>query len=88
MIDLEISQEMSNFTATDNGVNSSPTLIKREISTDISLADGEIILLGGLAEQKNNDSKTGFGLLPLFTSEGSDSSKTDIVIVLQVRKIR
>ncbi|QQK72171.1 type II secretion system protein GspD [Pectobacterium versatile] len=88
VIDLKISQEMSNFTATDNGVNSSPTLIKREISTDISLQDGEIILLGGLAEQKNTDSKTGFSLLPLFTSEGSDSSKTDIVVVLQVRKIR
>ncbi|KHT23412.1 type II secretion system protein GspD [Pectobacterium carotovorum] len=88
IIDLKISQEMSNFTATDNGVNASPTLIKREISTDISLADGEIILLGGLAEQKNTDSKTGFSLLPLFTSEGSDSSKTDIVVVLQVRKIR
>ncbi|MEQ9936408.1 type II secretion system protein GspD [Pectobacterium polonicum] len=88
VIDLKISQEMSNFTATDNGVNASPTLIKREISTDISLADGEIILLGGLAEQKNTDSKTGFSLLPLFTSEGSDSSKTDIVVVLQVRKIR
>ncbi|MEI7198629.1 type II secretion system protein GspD [Pectobacterium parvum] len=88
VIDLKISQEMSNFTATDNGVNSSPTLIKREISTDISLQDGEIILLGGLAEQKNTDSKTGFTLLPLFTSQGSDSSKTDIVVVLQVRKIR
>ncbi|KHT33896.1 type II secretion system protein GspD [Pectobacterium carotovorum] len=88
IIDLKISQEMSNFTATDNGVNASPTLIKREISTDISLADGEIILLGGLAEQKNTDSKTGFSLLPLFTSEGADSSKTDIVVVLQVRKIR
>ncbi|AFI90398.1 type II secretion system protein GspD [Pectobacterium parmentieri] len=88
VIDLEISQEMSNFTATDNGVNSSPTLIKREISTSISLQDGEIILLGGLAEQKNNDSKMGFSLLPLFASEGSDSSKTDIVVVLQVRKIR
>ncbi|WCG84865.1 type II secretion system protein GspD [Pectobacterium sp. A5351] len=88
IIDLKISQEMSNFTATDNGVNASPTLIKREISTDISLADGEIILLGGLAEQKNTDSKTAFSLLPLFTSEGSDSSKTDIVVVLQVRKIR
>ncbi|WP_400337105.1 type II secretion system protein GspD [Pectobacterium sp. CHL-2024] len=88
VIDLKISQEMSNFTATDNGVNSSPTLIKREISTDISLQDGEIILLGGLAEQKNTDSKTGFSLLPLFTSQGSDSSKTDVVVVLQVRKIR
>lgn len=88
VIDLKISQEMSNFTATDNGVNSSPTLIKREISTDISLQDGEIILLGGLAEQKNTDSKTGFSLLPLFTSQGSDSSKTDVVVVLQIRKIR
>lgn len=88
MIDLNLSQELSNFTTTDNGVNESPTLIKRAISTDISLKDGDIILIGGLADNKNTDTKTGFSLFPFLTSKGNDSTKTDIVIVLQVRKIR
>jgi type II secretory pathway component GspD/PulD (secretin) len=84
VIDLNLSQELSNFTTTDNGVNESPTLIKRAISTDISLKDGDIILIGGLADNKNTDTKTGFSLFPFLTSKGSDSTKTDIVIVLQV----
>ncbi len=88
VIDLNLSQELSNFTTTDNGVNESPTLIKRAISTDISLKDGDIILIGGLADNKNTDTKTGFSLFPFLTSKGGDSTKTDIVIVLQVRKIR
>ncbi|WP_227524787.1 hypothetical protein [Klebsiella pneumoniae] len=88
VIDLNLSQELSNFTTTDNGVNESPTLIKRAISTDISLKDGDIILIGGLADNKNTDTKTGFSLFPFLTSKGNDSTKTDIVIVLQVRKIR
>ncbi|WP_316549667.1 type II secretion system protein GspD [Klebsiella michiganensis] len=88
VIDLNLSQELSNFTTTDNGVNESPTLIKRAISTDISLKDRDIILIGGLADNKNTDTKTGFSLFPFLTSKGSDSTKTDIVIVLQVRKIR
>ncbi|EAB7743403.1 hypothetical protein DTU57_08915 [Salmonella enterica subsp. enterica] len=36
---------------TETGVNNSPTLIKRDVTTEVSLADGDIILLGGLAEQ-------------------------------------
>ncbi|MBQ4780367.1 type II secretion system protein GspD [Pectobacterium versatile] len=88
VIDLKIRQELSNFTATQNGVNGSPTLIKREISTDISLNDGDIVLLGGLADDKKTNSETGFSWLPSFTSAGSSADKTDIVVVLQVRKIR
>ncbi|MEQ9831881.1 type II secretion system protein GspD [Pectobacterium versatile] len=88
VIDLKIRQELSNFAATQNGVNGSPTLIKREISTDISLSDGDIILLGGLADDKKTSSATGFSWLPSFTSRGVSADKTDIVVVLQVRKIR
>ncbi|UMO89585.1 type II secretion system protein GspD [Pectobacterium sp. PL64] len=88
VIDLKIRQELSNFAATQNGVNGSPTLIKREISTDISLVDGDIILLGGLADDKKTSSETGFSWLPSFTSQGSSADKTDILVVLQVRKIR
>ncbi|EAY3597171.1 hypothetical protein FGS31_03715 [Salmonella enterica] len=31
---------------TETGVNNSPTLIKRDVTTEVSLADGDIILLG------------------------------------------
>ncbi|MEF4211094.1 type II secretion system protein GspD, partial [Escherichia coli] len=52
VIGLDIVQQLSNFAKTDTGVNNTPTLIKREVSTSVSLNDGDIIVLGGLAENK------------------------------------
>lgn len=43
----------TSLVTTETGVNNSPTLIKRDVTTEVSLADGDIILLGGLAEQSD-----------------------------------
>ncbi|RDA72704.1 type II secretion system protein GspD [Hafnia paralvei] len=84
--DVKIKQQLSNFVQTDTGVNNSPTLIKREVETFVSVKSGDIILLGGLAETKNSDSKTGFSFLPRsWMSSSDENSKTDILILLQVR---
>lgn len=89
IIDLTISQELSSFAKTDTGVNNSPTLMKRNIQTSVSVNDGDIILIGGLADNKNTDQNTGLSFLPsVFGTNGTEHSKTDIVVVLQARKIR
>ncbi|WHH15911.1 type II secretion system protein GspD [Escherichia coli] len=89
-IDLVIKQQLSSFAKTDTGVNNSPTLIKREVNTEVSVADGDIILLGGLAESKVTNADTGFSFLPQgwFTSSSNENNKTDILVVLQARKSR
>lgn len=88
-IDLNIHQQLSNFAKTETGVNNSPTLIKREVNTDVSLKDGDIILLGGLAENKDSNADTGLSFLPSwFGTTATEKAKTDIIIVLQARKIR
>lgn len=69
---------------TETGVNNSPTLIKRDVTTEVSLADGDIILLGGLAEQKDSKASSGWSF---FGSRTSESNKTDIMVMLQVRKV-
>lgn len=86
-IDLTINQQLSNFVKTETGVNNSPTLIKRDVSTQVSIKSGEIIVLGGLAETKNSKNSTGFTLLPFLRSSGSDDSKTDILVILHAEKI-
>jgi len=88
VIDLEISQELSNFTKTDTGVDNSPTLTKRAIKTTVSVQDGDIIMIGGLAEDKNTDNKTSLSFLPFVSSKGKEDSKTDIVLILQAKKVR
>jgi len=88
-IDLSISQQLSNFVVTTTGVNNSPTLIKREISTNISTTDGDVIVLGGLDENRTSADTNGFSFLPSWTrSKGSDSSSTQILLVLQVERVR
>jgi type II secretory pathway component GspD/PulD (secretin) len=87
-IDLVIKQQLSSFAKTDTGVNNSPTLIKREVNTEVSAADGDIILLGGLAESKVTNADTGFSFLPKgwLTSSSDEKNKTDILVVLQAKK--
>ena len=88
IISLDIHQQLSNFVKTETGVNNSPTLIKREVTTSIILANGDIVILGGLTEGKESDARTGISFLPsLFSSKSKEKNNTDILIALQVTKI-
>ncbi|SQD10667.1 Uncharacterised protein [Citrobacter freundii] len=70
-------------------MNNSPTLIKREVNTEVSAADGDIILLGGLAESKVTNADTGFSFLPKgWLTSSSDEKNKDILVVLQAKKVR
>jgi len=87
-IDLNVTQQMSNFVTTETGVNSSPTLIKREVKTALSMADGDVVVLGGLAENKEAGGSSGFSFLPSWTkSKHSNTSKSEILLVLQLNKL-
>jgi general secretion pathway protein D len=87
-IDVTIMQQVSNFVSTNTGVSSSPTLIKRELKSDLGLADGEIVVMGGLTDTKEADSSQGPTLLPsLLRSKSSDASGVEILLILQVTKI-
>ncbi|EEG06919.1 type II secretion system protein GspD [Pseudogulbenkiania ferrooxidans] len=86
-IDLEVSQQVSNFVKTETGVDDSPTLIKRELRTHVSALDGELIVLGGLRDEKDNASRTGLSFLPDFLrARSSSSNQTEILLMLQLTK--
>ncbi|HFO8064334.1 TPA: type II secretion system protein GspD, partial [Escherichia coli] len=87
LITLDISQQLSDFVKTTTGVNSSPTLTKREISTKVDVKDGELLVLGGLASSKLTQSRTGFSFLPGFTGKSDEDNRTDIIVVLQARRV-
>lgn len=87
-IDLNVQQQISTFVTTDTGVNNSPTLIKRDLTTSLSMSDGDLVVLGGLTENKDSNGKSGLSFLPaLFHSKTNQSSKTEILLILQVSKI-
>lgn len=87
-VDLQVLQQMSSFVSTNTGVNNSPTLIKRELKTSLSVADGELVVIGGLTEDKNATVRTSPGWLPeLSLSKIKDKNKTEMVLVLQLNKL-
>ncbi|HAF2126517.1 TPA: type II secretion system protein GspD [Salmonella enterica] len=88
VITLDIEQQLSNFVKTTTGVNTSPTLIKREIKTNVVAHDGEVIILGGLASSKVSKVKSGFSFFPGYTGSSDGTEKTDIIVVLQVKKVK
>lgn len=87
-IDLDIQQQISNFVRTETGVDNSPTLMKREISTSVSLEDGEVIVLGGLAESKDSSGRSGFSFLPDFLRANTkETMRSELILVLQATRI-
>lgn len=88
VIDLAIDQQLSNFAATTTGVNGSPTLTKRALKTSVGMQDGDLIVLGGLTENKESGTRDGPTFLPRFLhSNGRENSRLEILLVLQVQRI-
>lgn len=88
VVDLRVGQQVSNFAITETGVNNSPTKVVREFNTDLSMVDGEVLVMGGLTETKETLDRKGFTFVPSFLkNKSSSTSKTEILLVLQLTKI-
>lgn len=87
-IDLVVMQQVSNFVSTTTGVNNSPTLTKRELSTSISVTDGDVIVLGGLNDSKSGGNESGLPFLPeIMRSKSANNSESEILLVIAVTRI-
>lgn len=88
VIDLGIDQQLSNFAQTTTGVNGSPTLTKRALKTSVGMQDGDLIVLGGLTENKEGGTREGPTFFPRFLhTSGRENSRLEILLVLQVQRI-
>jgi len=87
-IDVQVDQQISDFARTESGVNSSPTLTKRSLSTTVGMMDGDLIVLGGLTQDRSNSSNSGQSFLPKFMrSSSSSDGRTEVLLLLQVTRI-
>lgn len=84
--DLELTQTVSNFVTTTAGKSTSPTLNKREISTALSIRDGETIVIGGLRDLHNESSRSGMWGVNFASSRASSDS--ELLLVLEVKKVQ
>jgi len=75
VVDLSILQQLSSFARTETGVNGSPTLLKREVSTSVTAKDDELIILGGLRENRQNAETSGLPFLPALLSSRPEGTR-------------
>lgn len=89
LAELKIFQQLSSFVKTETGVNNSPTLLKRELSTSVVVAENDVVLLGGLDEEKNTADSSGFFFMPdAMRSRSSSKARSEIILMLYVERVQ
>lgn len=89
LAELKIFQQLSSFAKTETGVNGSPTLLKRELSTSVVVSQNDMVLLGGLDEEKTFNDGAGLFFFPdWLRSNSSNKSRSEIVLMLYVERVQ
>lgn len=87
-INLAIDGQISSFKATVTGVSGSPTLIKRQVKTGVTVGSDEVLLIGGLSDEHGTDTVSGFSFLPqAWRFKNSSSSSTDLVLIVSAKAL-
>ena len=87
-ITVQVDQQVSSFIQTTTGVNNSPTLTKRQVSTSVNLVDGDVVVIGGMREDKDSGAISSLGFLPsIFNSKSVDKLHTEILLFLQLKRV-
>ncbi len=86
-VELEVNQEMSSFTATNTGVNNSPTLIKRSVNTKLSIQTGEVVILAGLQDEKRDELNSRLPFLGWWLGDSGAESSTEILVFIEALRI-
>ncbi len=85
-INLLIDGQISSFKSTSTGVTGSPTLIKRQVKTEVTAGAGEVLLIGGLNDSQKTDGKSGLFFLPdSWAVKSTQKTETDLVLVLSAK---
>lgn len=86
-IELDLSQELSNFVVTSTGVNGSPTLIKRAVNTRMSLLPGEIVILAGLQADSDDGQRERLPFLGWLIGQKRQQQQSEIIVFIEAQRI-
>lgn len=87
VIELQLSQELSNFVQTQTGVNNSPTLLKRQVNTKLGIQPGEVVILAGLEGDETTESGNRLPFFGWLLGESRKAAKSEILVLLEVVRI-
>lgn len=83
-VSLKVGQVVSSFANTTTSSIDSPTLLKRESETTVTVQPGELVLLAGLDESRESESKSGLSFLPSWAwSKSEDKTRSQLVLMLE-----
>lgn len=85
--DVDLFQQISSFVAQDASDSKPPRLSKREMRSSLSLDTDEIIVIGGLNENRSENNESGLSFFPWKFSKSSTSKNSELVLILQLKKI-
>ena len=95
MVIMDIKQTVSSAVKTETGVNTSPTIQKKEIESSVAVQDSETIVLGGLIDNNNSNAIGGIPWLnelpwigPLFGNTDRENIKNELVILITPRVVK
>lgn len=87
-IDVVVDQQISDFVRTETGVNGSPTLTKRSLTTTVSVAEDELIVLGGLTQNRETEEVSGPRFLSsLLQSKHEVRTQSEVLLMMQVSRV-
>lgn len=88
-IRIRVGQQVSSFALTTTSNIDSPTILKREADTVVNVSDGELVILAGMDEKTENQSRSGgWGFPALFWGSEKSNSRSQLLLMLEVKKIK
>lgn len=92
LVNLDITQEVSDASETKTSSLNSPTISKRATQTKVQVQSGETMVLGGLISEKTDNTDTGLPVLSsipllggLFGNQSKKTTKTELVMLITPR---
>ena len=93
VVSLEIEQEISSVVAGSRTLT--PTISNRRVESEISVADGQTVLLGGLISETSNQERAGIpglsrvpGVGALFGRKSRTGARNELIILIRPSVIR
>ena len=89
VVDLQVSQELSESTDTSTGASLTPVINNRKVETTLTLRDGGSVMLAGLISSNKGRGDTGVPLLGdipwvgnLFKSQSASENRTELIVMI------
>jgi len=94
-VTLDIQQEISNVANTSTSSTLTPTVSQRQIKSEVAVASGQTVLLGGLITETQSRTRNGIPVLeeiPIlgdaFATNDKSTARTELIIFIEPQIIR